>query len=261
VIHASSATRRPSLLTLIHPRARTRLLLLALILGFLIGGVLMVTAGMPLSGATMLTLGLLAYPAFQKWRDDFIRWGAPLTALSVLLALQGFHTFEHIAQYVQFHSLNWTGKEAGGLLAAANVETVHFFWNWAVCLTVLWVLSQGVRHPWGYLMAAWSFVHSLEHTYLFINYLDAVLVLWSQDVSLAFAQGLPGILGRHGWLETSGWQYAPTAFLCQLAPALVTAPRISVHFWWNIGEVVLLLPFAHAVMRRHGAPMGDGVTL
>ncbi len=244
---------RATLFTLIDPRRRTRPLLFALIFGFLLGGLLMVTAGMPLSGATLLTLGLLAYPACLKWRDDLTRWGAPLTALSVLLALQGFHTVEHIAQYVQFHYLKWPGKAAGGLLAAANVETVHFVWNWAVCLTVLWVVKQGLRHPWGYLLFAWSFAHSLEHTYLFIRYLDAVLVLWSQDVSLAFAQGLPGILGRHGWLETSGWQYAPTAFLCQLAPPLVAAPRISVHFWWNIGEVVLLLPFAHAVMRRQAA--------
>jgi hypothetical protein len=257
---ASLPRRRHSLLTLIHPRQRTRALLIALLLGLVIGGLAMTTAGMPLSGATMLTLGLLAYPAFQKWRDDFARWGAPLTALSVLLALQGFHTFEHIVQYVQFHYLNWPGKAASGLLAAANVETVHFFWNWAVCLTVLWVLRQGVRHPWGYLMFAWSFTHSLEHTYLFIKYLDAVLVLWSQDVSLAFAQGLPGILGRHGWLETTGWQYAPTAFLCRLAPPLVSAPRISVHFWWSIGEVVLLLPFVHAVMRRQRAPITPVIT-
>ncbi|HEX6288233.1 MAG TPA: hypothetical protein VFZ66_03540 [Herpetosiphonaceae bacterium] len=259
-VPAAQRGPRASLLTLIHPRKRTRPLLLALILGFLLGGLLMVSAGMPLSGATLLTLGLLAYPAFLKWRDDVARWGAPLTALSMLLALQGFHTFEHIAQYVQFHYLGWPGKAAGGLLAAANVETVHFFWNWAVCLSVLWILNQGLRHPWGYVMFAWSFAHSLEHTYLFITYLDAVLVLWSQDVSLAFAQGLPGILGRHGWLETAGWQYAPTALLCQLAPPLVSAPRISVHFWWNMGEVALLLPFAHAVMRRHGAQMANAGT-
>lgn len=262
MIHTASTTRRPSLLTLIHPRARTRALLIALILGLLIGGGLMVTADMPLSGATMITLGLLAYPAFQKWRDDFARWGAPLTALSVLVALQGFHTIEHIAQYVQFHYLGWPGKVAGGLLAAANVETIHFLWNWAVCLSVLGILTAGVRNPWGYLMFAWSLTHSLEHTYLFVKYLDAVLVLWAQDVQVSsvFAQGLPGILGSHGWLEMTGWQYAPTAFLCQLAPPLVTAPRISVHFWWNIGEVAFLVPYAHTAMCRQSAPVDVIVT-
>lgn len=258
----SNVERRLPLLILIHPRTRTRALLIALILGFLVGGGLMVTANMPLSGATMITLGLLAYPAFGKWRDDFARWGAPLCALSVLLALQGFHTLEHIAQYVQFHYLGWPGKVAGGLLAAANVEVVHFVWNWAVCFSVLWILKAGVRNPWGYLMFAWSLTHSLEHTYLFVTYLDAVFTLWAQDVTVSsvFAQGLPGILGSHGWLETTGWQYAPTAFLCQLAPPLVTAPRISVHFWWNIGEVAFLLPFAHTAMRRHIAQMASVVT-
>lgn len=240
-----------TLFTLVHPRARTRPLLVALIAGFLIGGVLMLTAEMPLSGATLITLGLLAYPAFQKWRDDFARWGAPLCALSVLVALQGFHTFEHIAQYYQFHYLGWSGKISGGLLAAANVETIHFLWNWAVCLTVIGILRAGVRNPFGYAMAAWSFLHCIEHTYLFIQYLDAVVTLWAQDVSPAFAQGLPGILGRHGLLETAGAQYQPLVFLCQLAPPLVTAPRISVHFWWNIGEIAFLLPYAHTAMRRH----------
>ena len=28
------------------------------------------------------------------------------------------------------------------------------------------------------------------------------------------------------------------------------APRLDVHFWWNLGEIGLLLPAAHVSMRR-----------
>ena len=60
------------------------------------------------------------------------------------------------------------------------------------------------------------------------------------------AQGLPGNLGRDGWLARS-----PTTegtFLCRL-PGLTTATRLDVHFWWNTGEMTLLLAAAHTFLR------------
>ncbi|MGQ9892994.1 MAG: hypothetical protein ACUVSY_04280 [Roseiflexus sp.] len=50
-------------------------------------------------------------------------------ALSILLALQGFHTVEHIAQWIQYHILRWPSFLSNGLLSAANSEWVHFVWN------------------------------------------------------------------------------------------------------------------------------------
>jgi hypothetical protein len=239
-----------TVLSLLHPRAQTRSLLILFAVGLLVAGLGMTQAGLPLWGGTTIVLGLIAYPAALKWRDDIARWGLPLAVLGILLALQGFHTVEHVVQYIQFHWLHWPPKKASGLLSAANAELVHFVWNWAVCLTVGYLLRAGLRNLWGYLLLAWAFAHTLEHTYLFLQYVDAVRVLWSQDAALSFAQGLPGIFGRHGWLDTTGWQYAPTAFLCRLTPQLITSTRLDVHFWWNVGETGLLLPFAHVAVRR-----------
>ena len=50
------------------------------------------------------------------------------------------------------------------------------------------------------------------------------------------AQALPGVLGRNGWLALS-----ELADLCGRIPGLITAPRSVIHFWWNMGEVTLLL--------------------
>ncbi|HEX6291300.1 MAG TPA: hypothetical protein VFZ66_19105 [Herpetosiphonaceae bacterium] len=239
-----------TLMTLLHPRAHTRSLLALFALGLALAGLAMSQIGMPLWGGTTIVLALLVYPATLKWRDDIARWGLPIAILGILLALQGFHTVEHVTQWVQFHLLHWPPKRASGLLSAANAELVHFVWNWSVALTVGYLLRAGLRNGWGYLLLAWALAHSLEHTYLFVQYVDAVRTLWSQDAALAFAQGLPGIVGRHGWLDTSGWQYAPTAFLCRLTPQLITSTRLDVHFWWNVGETGLLLPFAHVAVRR-----------
>jgi hypothetical protein len=238
-------------ISLLHPRAHTRLLIVAFALGLILAGLAMTQAGLPLWGGTTIVLGLLAYPAALKWRADLARWGAPLTVLGILLALQGFHTIEHIVQYIQFHVLLWPPKKASGLLSAANAELVHFVWNWAVAFSVVYLLHAGLRNPWGWLLLAWSFAHSLEHTYLFVQYVDAVRTLWAQGDALSFAQGLPGVIGRHGWLDVQGAQFAPTAFLCRLTPQLTTATRLDVHFWWNVGETGLLLPFAHVAVRRH----------
>jgi hypothetical protein len=61
------------------------------------------------------------------------------------------------------------------------------------------------------------------------------------------AQGLPGILGRDGWLATS--DLTQNTFLCRL-PGLASAARLDVHFWWNVGEIGLLMPAANAYMER-----------
>src|SRR5262245_49292834 len=98
------------LLTLLHPRRSMRPLLILLALGLALGGILINQVGMPLWGATTIAISMLLFPAIQKWRDDLARWGMPMMVLSILLALQGFHTVEHIAQWVEYHVFGWQPK-------------------------------------------------------------------------------------------------------------------------------------------------------
>jgi hypothetical protein len=62
------------------------------------------------------------------------------------------------------------------------------------------------------------------------------------------AQGLPGVLGRDGWLARS--PASQGTFLCRL-PGLTTATRLDVHFWWNIGEITLLLLAGNTFLLKH----------
>jgi len=62
------------------------------------------------------------------------------------------------------------------------------------------------------------------------------------------AQGLPGIIGRDGWLARS--PLTQGTFLCTL-PGITTAMRLDVHFWWNIIETTLLLGAATWFLGGH----------
>lgn len=239
------------LLALLHLRSQTRRFLALLVLGLLVSRLAMLEVGLPLWGATIATLGLLIYPIVQKWREDAHAWGRPVMVLSILLTLQTFHTLEHLTQWFQFHVLGWPAKQAGGLISPLNAEVVHFIWNWSVLLTIEYLLWAGLRNRWMWLLLVWAMAHTAEHTYMFTQYLYEVNRLSTLGLPSTLAQGLPGFFGKGGVLATHARTTPAFAFVCQLAPALRTAPRLDVHFWWNIGEVVLLLPAAHTIMRRH----------
>jgi hypothetical protein len=239
------------LFTLLHPRAQTRRLLVLLVVGLLLGSLAVAVLRVPLWGATTLVLALLLPPAVCKWQDDAQRFGVPLMILSILVALQGFHGLEHLAQWIEFHLLGWSPKDSSGLISAANVEWIHFVWNWSVVSVVAIVLWLRVRNVWGWLLLAWALAHSLEHTYLFVRYLQYVELLRASGSSTSFAQGMPGILGREGWLAAHQTAIPAVGFICTLAPQLVSYPRLDIHFGWNVGETLLLLAFAHTAMRRH----------
>jgi hypothetical protein len=197
-------------------------------------------AEMPVWAATSVGLAVAVPFAALKWWEDWQRWGAGVAVLSVLLAMQGFHTVEHAVQLVQYHWLKWPAFQSSGLIAAANAEWVHFTWNWLVVATFVYLMHQGMRSPWAWAMLIWSVAHGIEHTYLLIRFYEALAELRSLGVMDAgLVQGLPGILGRDGWLAFSD--------LCGRIPGLTTADRIDVHFWWNAGEITLLalaaLPF------------------
>jgi len=230
------------ILSLLHPRERTVLLVGALVAALLVWSYAVWRAGMPVWGATTLALATLLPVAVLKWRDDLRRWGSAVAVLSILVAMQGFHTLEHFVQLIQYRVLKWPPFVSSGLISAADAEWVHFLWNWMVVLCFLYLMRQGMRSPWAWAMLLWATAHSLEHTYLLVRYFEAVAELQRLGIqNLEFAQGLPGVLGRDGWLAYSD--------ICGRIPGITTAVRIDVHFWWNAGEIVLLMLAAHPFLK------------
>ena len=236
------------ILALLHPRERSWLVLAALLLALGIGTLGVRVWGWPLWWATALGLGLLLVPGALKWNDDLRRHGRVIMVLSILLAAQGFHTIEHTAQLIQYHILKWPPFASSGLISAANAEWVHFVWNWLVVALIMYLVRGGMRGMWGWLLLAWAFAHACEHSYMMLRYLEMSSELQRLGFPQLSAQGLPGILGRDGWLARS--PATQGTFLCRL-PGVTTAPRIDVHFWWNVGEIALLLPAAHSFLRTH----------
>jgi hypothetical protein len=182
-----------------------------------------------------------------KWRIDGQRYGPVAMVLCILVIAQGFHSLEHLAQWIQYHILRWPSFVSSGLISTLNAETVHFIWNWGVFFTIAYLVRGGMRGFWGWALMAWITAHALEHTYLMARY---VLVLQDLRALGAFdvgAQGLPGILGRDGWLATS--PATQGTFICRL-PGVTTAVRLDVHFWWNFTETLLLQLAGHFYLRQ-----------
>ena len=244
---ASSSHPRIPLLDLLNPRGQTRFILLMLAIGLLAAAAGMRWLGLPLWAATALVLALLLPPGILKWRGDARRYGRIAMVISIMVAAQGFHTLEHLAQWVQYHVLRWPSFVSSGLISTLNAEWVHFVWNWAVLLTVIYLVRGGMRNPWAWLLLAWTTAHTLEHSYMMARYLIVLQDLRAMGVTNVAAQGLPGILGRDGWLATS--ELTQGTFICRLS-GVTTAVRLDVHFWWNIGETSLLLLAANRHLRR-----------
>jgi hypothetical protein len=245
-MHQLSPLPRFPILTLLHPGAQTRAVCVLLALGSLVGALAVWLAGVPTWIASAGILALLLIPGIQKWRADRARYGSTVMALSVLLAAQGFHSVEHAAQWIQYHVLHWPPFVSNGLISAANAEWIHFVWNWAVVAVTLYLVRGGMRNVWAWLLLIWATAHALEHAYMFARYLDMVQELRQLGFPQLSAQGLPGVLGRDGWLARS--PATQGTFLCRL-PGVTTVPRIDVHFWWNTGEIILLLLGAHTFLR------------
>jgi hypothetical protein len=244
---AVSANPRFPILALLHPREHTLLVCATLAASVVAGYLAMRWLAWPLWAATAMVLASLIVAGLFKWRADARRYGPTVMGLSILLVAQGFHSVEHVAQWLQFHVLNWSARASTGLLSPANAEWVHFVWNWIVLLAVLVLLRGGMRNAWGWLLLAWALAHTLEHTYMFVRHLEVLGELRRMGVTSVTAQGLPGVLGRDGWLARS--PATQGTFLCRL-PGVTTANRLDVHFWWNMGEIALLLVAADRFLRR-----------
>src|SRR5581483_7353548 len=189
--------------------------------------------GMPFWSITAIVLLALLPVGVLKWRADRRLYGPTVMLISILLVSQGFHTIEHIAQWVEYYILLFPARQSTGLLSAANSEWVHFVWNWLVLAVVAVLLRGGMRNFWAYLLLTVAVAHTLEHTYMFVRYLEVLSKLHEMNIFSVTAQGLPGILGRDGWLARS--DATRGTFLCTL-PGLTTAMRLDVHFWWNLIE-------------------------
>ncbi len=188
--------------------------------------------------------------AYGRWYTPSALRGVTLTValLTGLLATQGFHSVEHVVQVFQFHVLQLPASASTGLISAANAEWIHFVWNWSVVVVVLLLIRRGMRSAWAGLLLAWSVAHGLEHAYLLGQYLQVQYELARLGFASLSAQGLPGVLGHDGWLARSSTTRG--TFLCSL-PGLTTAPRLDVHFWWNAGEMALLLMAATRFAKRN----------
>jgi hypothetical protein len=141
-------------------------------------------------------------------------------------------------QFAQYYIQLLPARQANGLLSPANAEWVHFVWNWSVLLVVLVLMRGGMRNPLAYALLLVAGAHAIEHTYTFVRYQQVLAELYELQVRSVTAQGLPGIVGRDGWLARS--PLTQGTFICTL-PGITTAMRLDVHFWWNVSETLLLL--------------------
>jgi hypothetical protein len=234
------------LLQLLHPRQHTRAVLISLLVGVLLGTLAVQLFSWPLWAVTALVIVALLPAGVLKWRNDRRLFGATAMVLSIVLTTQGLHTIEHLVQWVQYHLLYWTMRQSSGLLSPANAEWVHFVWNWLVLIAVIILIAGGMRNRWAWLLLAVAFFHTVEHSYTFLRYQLVLRELTAMDVLNVTAQGLPGIVGRDGWLARSMWTRG--TFLCTI-PGLTTAIRLDIHFWWNAIEMSLLILAGHVFMR------------
>lgn len=234
------------LLQLLNPRQHTRAVLWSLLAGLLASFLAMRFLGWPLWSATAIVLVALVPVGLRKWGDDRLRFGVTAMVLSIVLTAQGLHTIEHLVQWIQYHLLLWTMRESSGLLSPANAEWVHFVWNWLVLASGIILWRGGVRNRWMALFLAVAFFHTIEHSYTFLRYQLVLGELRGLGVFNVTAQGLPGIVGRDGWLARSAWTRG--TFICSI-PGLTTAVRLDVHFWWNALEMSLLVLAGHFFMR------------
>ena len=219
----------------------------AITMSALLIGVIGRQIGLPMWQAALPGALIFGVAVIARWSMDRAKYG-PLFALMVaLVSFQGGHGVEHIMQWLQYHAFGYTLRASTGLISAADTELVHFVWNWGVLLVMARLYMLGMRNPWAYVMLFWSTAHTFEHTYLFVRHLQVLDQLQGWNQMSVTAQGLPGILGRDGWLARS--PVTAGTWLCTI-PGLTTATRLDVHFWWNVGETVLMMVAATAHISR-----------
>ena len=119
-------------------------------------------------------------------------------------------------------------------------------------IPVVFLMFRGMRGFWGWALLAWATAHTLEHTYMFVRYLEVSAELRALGLGDVTAQGLPGVIGAGGWIDLNAGQ-GTRAFCSLLIPSVTTADRVDTHFVWNAGEVLLAILAVHVLLRRRVA--------
>lgn len=232
---------------LLHPREHTALVVVTGSVALGAAFVARTVALWPMWKAVALVLVIMVVPAAVTWRASARRYGTTAAFAGALVTVQGLHSIEHGTQWVQRHVMHRPLRLSNGLLSPANSEWVHFVWNWLVLFAVVVLVWRGMRSWWGWALLVWATAHTLEHTYMWIRFLQVSADLRELGVGDVTAQGLPGIVGRGGWLDLNA---GPKVQLICGMPFVTTADRLDAHFVWNTGEVLLLLPAVHVLLRR-----------
>lgn len=247
-------TRLP-ILTLLDPHETMPAFAVAGALGIGAGWLATQYAGLPIWSIWSITMAVVAVPLTFKWRADLRHFGLTGLVMSVLLVTQSVHMLEHIIQWIQFHAFHIPAWEAHGLVPPADSEWVHLAWNIFVLAAIVYLMRAGMRGRWAWILLAVALGHTIEHVYIFTRFVQVKYALAGFDVTTVSAQGLPGLVGRDGLL-------AQVAVRSDLwfgrLPGLTTAPRIDVHFWYNVGETTALFAAAHIYLKR--TPTVDDVS-
>lgn len=214
--------------------------------GFLLG-----SGTAPLWVASLAAFAVAGVPWALKVRDDLRAYGVGVAMLVAMLLAQGLHTVEHLVQVGQVYLLDWPAGRSLGLITAANAEWIHLAWNLLVLVGVIVLMRHGMRSPWAWALAIWAGLHSAEHAYLFVRYLQVTAEARQLGLGgLPVTQALPGLLGRDGLLAAQSW--------CGRIPGITDVSRVVVHFVWNAGEVVLLILAGRHYLVRLGSPVLPG---
>lgn len=245
--HELQTRPRVPLLTLLHPREHTALVAVTGVVALVAAWIARTIVGWALWQAVALVLVIMLVPAALTWRATARRYGLTAALAGALVTVQGLHSIEHGVQYAQRHLLHLPLRQSNGLLSPANSEWVHFVWNWLVLIAVVALFARGMRGFWAVTLLVWATAHTFEHTYMWWRFLEVGAELRELGQGQVTAQGLPGIVGRGGWLDLNG---GPRLELICGMPFLTTTDRLEAHFVWNAGEILLLLPAVHVFLRR-----------
>lgn len=108
----------------------------------------------------------------------------------VIVLLQVGHMGEHTVQVTQLLLYGGHLAQAHGVFGQLDFETVHFFWDSAIWLSLCFLLTRFPANRWLWVAFVAASLHQVEHLYLFWVY--------SAHPFLYVHGGLAGIMGYGG---------------------------------------------------------------
>jgi len=155
---------------------------------------ILATAGM-LEGAALWIVALLILgpwvPAVYvegAWKYE--HYGVYALFVGIVV-LQVGHMGEHTMQVSQLMVTHGTLARSHGVFGQLDFETVHFFWDSAIWLSLCFLLFRFARgNPWLWVAFAAASLHEVEHLYLYW--------LYQFHQSFYLHGGFEGIMGNGG---------------------------------------------------------------